>query len=217
MFITPLELSFSLAGQTQTIYFSHVSACHVVNPAKDTESPSSLQMWNITQIQTNMQIPCVLVRGFYRNLTAKFMLGWTPKNINRLADTSFKSQRANSTGCSPLQQLSQEVQHHVFWETKISSHLACRFAARRRWSQSEWPPYQCWAEHGRWMEESQAQQSPKCTNMTVQMHKPGLAQTQAASWGYLHFACVVAGLLFKVAAKNIAVQARAGGIYILLV
>ena len=73
MFITPLELSFSLAGQT--IYFSHVSGCHVVNPAKDTGSLNSLQMWNIAQIPSNMHIPHVLVRGSYRNLAAKFMLG----------------------------------------------------------------------------------------------------------------------------------------------
>lgn len=137
MFITPLELSFSLAGQTQTIYFSHLSACHVVNPAKDTGSLSSPQMWNITQIQNNMRIPHVLVRGFCRNLAAKFMLGQTPKNINRLADTSVKSRRANSRDCSPLQQLLQEVVQLMSFETlKISSHLAHRFAARRRRSRS---------------------------------------------------------------------------------
>lgn len=59
------------------------------------------------------------------------------------------------------------------------------------------------------MEESWAQRSPKCTDTTVQTQKPGLAQAEAASRGYLHFACVVAVLLFKAAAKNVAVQARA--------
>lgn len=163
-----------------------------------------------------MQIPHVLVCGFYRILAAKLMLRWSPKNINRSSDTSSKPQRANSRVCAPPQQVLQEVQHHVLWDMKISSHLACRFAARRRQSWRRWLLHGCWANHRRWMEAIQAQRSPKCTSVTVETHNLSLAQALGASWGCLHFACVVAVLWFKVGAKNIVVQARAWRIYVLL-
>lgn len=101
VFITTLALSFSLVEQTQTIYFSSVAACHVVNPAKDMGPLSSPQMWNITQIQSNMHTACVLVCSFYGNLAAKFLLGWTPKNIDKLADTSVKSQKGTAETVLP--------------------------------------------------------------------------------------------------------------------